>query len=76
VKVSEREIKINGVGGYQLTMKEVGYLPNVLNVYCSPDVKINVLCFSEVEDLFDIEYKEREGFIVRHRTTKRFSSRE
>jgi hypothetical protein len=24
-----------------------------------------VLCFTEVEDLFEIEYKEREGFNVR-----------
>jgi hypothetical protein len=33
-------------------------------VYCSPEVKVNVLCFAEVEDLFEVEYKEREGFIV------------
>jgi hypothetical protein len=26
---------------------------------------VNVLCFAEVEDLFEIEYKEREGFTVR-----------
>ncbi len=25
---------------------------------------MKVLCFGEVEDLFEIEYKEREGFIV------------
>jgi hypothetical protein len=65
VRESEREIKINGIGGYQLTVKEKGHLPIFFDVYCSPGVKVNVLCFAEVEDLFEIEYKEREGFTVR-----------
>jgi hypothetical protein len=65
VRESEQEIKINGIGGYQLTVKEKGHLPNFFDVYCSPEVKVNVLCFAEVEDLFEIEYKEREGFTVR-----------
>jgi hypothetical protein len=30
VRASEREIKINGIGGYQFTAKEKGYLPNFL----------------------------------------------
>jgi hypothetical protein len=65
VKESKKEIKINGIGGYQMTVNKKGYLPNFFDVYCSPEVKVNVLCFTKVEDLFKIEYKEREGFIVR-----------
>jgi hypothetical protein len=48
-----------------MTVNKKGYLPNVFDVHCSPKVKVNVLCFAKVEDLFKIEYKEREGFIVR-----------
>jgi hypothetical protein len=36
VRESKREIKINGIGGYQLTVKEKGHLPNFFDVYCSP----------------------------------------
>ncbi len=64
VKPSEKEIKINGIGGYQMTIWDVGYLPNFFDVYCSLEVKVNVLCFAEVEDLFEIEYREREGFVM------------
>jgi hypothetical protein len=48
-----------------MTVSEKGYLPNFFEVFCSLDVKVNVLCFAEVEDLFDVAYKERECFIVR-----------
>jgi hypothetical protein len=48
IKDSEKEIKINGIGGYQMTVKNKGYLPNFFEVYCSPEVKVNVLCFAEV----------------------------
>ncbi len=65
VKTSEKEIKINGIGGYQMPVWNKGVLLNFFEVYCSPKVKVNVLCFAKVEDLFEVEYKEREGFIVR-----------
>jgi hypothetical protein len=65
VKPSEKEIRINGIGGYQMTVKHTGHLPNFFEVYCSPEVKVNVLCFAEVEDLFEIKYREQEGFTVR-----------
>jgi hypothetical protein len=64
VKPSGKEIKINGIGGYQMTVRGKGHLPNSFEVYCSPKVKVNVLCFAEVEDLFLVENKEREGFTV------------
>jgi hypothetical protein len=65
VKPSERSIRINGIGGYQMTVGHEGYLPNFFEVFCSEEVKVNVLCFAEVEDRFEVEYREREGFIVR-----------
>jgi hypothetical protein len=64
IQPSGKEIKVNGIGGYQMTVSEKGYLPNFFEVFCSPDVKVNVLCFAEVEDLFDVKYKEHEAFIV------------
>ncbi len=48
-----------------MTVRDKGFLPNFFEVYCSPEVKVNVLCFAEVEDLFDVEYRERQGFLVR-----------
>jgi hypothetical protein len=48
-----------------MTVKNKGYLQNFFEVYCSPEVKVNMLCFAEVKDLFEVEYKEREGFIVK-----------
>jgi hypothetical protein len=65
VKPSERSIRINGIGGYQMTVRHKGYLPNFFEVFCSEEVKTNVLCFAEVEDRFEVEYREREGFVVR-----------
>ncbi len=47
-----------------MTVREKGTLPNFFEVFCSPEVKVNVLCFAEVEDMFEVEYVEREGFIV------------
>jgi hypothetical protein len=64
VEAREREIKINGIRGYQLKVRDKGFLPNFFKVFCSPDVRVNVLCFAEVEDLFKVEYKEYEGFVV------------
>jgi hypothetical protein len=64
VEESDREIKINGIRGYQMTVREKGFLPNFFPVYCSPEAKVNVLCFAEVEDLFEVEYRECEGFVV------------
>jgi hypothetical protein len=65
IRESKKTITVNGIGGYQMTVKSKGHLPIFFEVYCSPEVKVNVLCFAEVEDLFEIEYKEREGFNVR-----------
>jgi hypothetical protein len=65
VKLSERSIRINGIGGYQMTVQHEGYLPNFFKVLCSEEVKTNFLCYAEVEDKFEVEYREREGFVVR-----------
>ncbi len=48
-----------------MTVKHTGHLLNFFEVYCSPEVKVNVLCFAEVEDLFEVTYREQEGFTVR-----------
>jgi hypothetical protein len=64
VKPSEKSIRTSGVGGYQMIDREKGYLPNFFEVFFSEYVKVNMLCFAEVEDRFKVEYREREGFVV------------
>ena len=61
---SDREIKINGVGGLTLTVNQMGYLPNFFKVYSSEKTLANVLSFSDVEDLYPITYIPGESFIV------------
>jgi len=61
---SEKEIKINGVGGLTLTVDKVGDLPNFFQVYSSEKTLANVLSFSDVEDKYPITYVPGESFIV------------
>ncbi len=42
----------------------MGYLDNFFCVYASHDTRANVLCFSDIEDMYDITYVPKEGFTV------------
>jgi hypothetical protein len=64
VQESEREVRVNGVGGYQMTVSKKGYLPGFFDVYCHDEVKVNVLCFADVEDLYEVVYQPSIGFVV------------
>jgi hypothetical protein len=44
----DAEVRINGVGGVQLSTDETGYLPDFFRVYSSPHTKVNVLSFANV----------------------------
>jgi hypothetical protein len=57
-------VKVNGVGGLQLTVDHMGYLDEFFRVYASNETKANVLSFAEVEELYDIMYVPREAFII------------
>ncbi len=47
-------MKVNGVGGHQLSVFKKGYLDEFFEVYSSKETTANVLSFAEVEDMFTI----------------------
>jgi hypothetical protein len=51
---AEKTIRVNGVGGLQLTVDRKGYLEDFFDVYASEHTKANLLSSSEVEDTYDI----------------------
>jgi hypothetical protein len=57
-------VKVLGVGGVQLSVKKTGYLDDFFCVYASNDTRVNVLCFADVKDMYDIMYILKEGFTV------------
>jgi hypothetical protein len=64
VQESDREVQVNGVGGYQMTVSKKGYLPGFFDVYCHDEVKVNILCFADVEDIYEVVYQPSVGFVV------------
>jgi hypothetical protein len=64
VQESDEEIRVNGIGGYQMTVSKKGNLPGFFDVYCHEGVKVNVLCFADVEDMNDVVYRPNVGFVV------------
>ena len=61
---AEQEVKINGVGRYQFTVRETGYLDPFFPVYASTQTKANILLFAQVEDQNPITYTPQEAFMV------------
>jgi hypothetical protein len=45
-------VRVNGVGGVQMEVREAGYLDGFFEVYASDAVKVNILSFLEVEELY------------------------
>jgi hypothetical protein len=64
IRPAPKKVKVNGVGGKQMIVDRMGMLPVFFRVYASEETKANVLCFSDVEDLYRITYKHRESFTV------------
>jgi hypothetical protein len=64
VHESDEEIRVSGIGGYQMTVSKKGRLPGFFDVYCHEGVKVNVLCFADVEDMYDVVYRPNVGFVV------------
>jgi hypothetical protein len=50
-------VRVNGVGGVQLELKQVGYLDDFFEVYASAETKVNILSFAEVEEKYPITYE-------------------
>jgi hypothetical protein len=48
----------------QLELQETGYLDNFFQVYTSTETRVNVLSFSDVEELYPITYEPFVGFTV------------
>jgi hypothetical protein len=61
---AKREVKVSGVGSTQLTIRTTGYLNNFFHMYASEDTKVNILCFVDVEDAYDIIYTPWESFTM------------
>jgi hypothetical protein len=61
---SDEEIRVNGIGGYQMTMSKKCSLPGFFDVYCHEGVRVNVLCFADVEDKYNVVYQPNVGFVV------------
>jgi hypothetical protein len=64
VREIDSKIRVKGVGGFQMTVKEKGRLKEFFEVYASSETKANVLSFVEVEDKYPISYILRSSFIV------------
>jgi hypothetical protein len=54
VQESETTIRVNGIGGYQMTVSKKVRLPGFFDVYCHEGIKVNVLCFVDVEDMYEL----------------------
>jgi hypothetical protein len=61
----DREVKIAGVGGRQLVVRQTGYLDGFFREYASEEATANVLCLADVEDLYAVTYVPQEYFLVR-----------
>ena len=48
----------------QLELRETGYLDNFFQVYTSTETQVNVLSFSDVEELYPIMYEPFVGFTI------------
>ena len=64
IRTIDWEIRISGIGGVTLKVNNIGYLPGFFDMYASEDAIVNVICFSDVEDKFEITYIPQEAFIV------------
>jgi hypothetical protein len=64
VQEAERKIRVKGVGGTQLIVKDTGKLDGFFKVYASTETKANVLSFAAVEAIYDITYVCGEAFVV------------
>jgi len=64
VQATSEVVWVNGVGGVQLQLRETGYLDNFFQVYTSTETRVNVLSFSDVEELYHIRHEPFVGFTV------------
>jgi hypothetical protein len=64
VQPTSEVVRVNGVGGIQLELRETGYLDNFFQVYTSTKTRVNVLSFWDVEELYLITYELFVGFTV------------
>jgi hypothetical protein len=69
IRTLKDSVGVNGVGGVQMEVREAGYLDGFFEVYASDAVKVNILSFLEMEELYPIMYELYVGFTV-HLTDK------
>mmetsp|Transcript_8512 Transcript_8512/g.12432 ORF Transcript_8512/g.12432 Transcript_8512/m.12432 type:complete len:164 (-) Transcript_8512:147-638(-) len=64
IEPAKKQVKINGVGGHQFTVKSTGFLDPLFPVYVSEQTKANILSFAQVEDQYPITYTPQESFTI------------
>ncbi len=64
VKELSKPISIVGVSGTKLIVKHSGMLPGFFECLASDEISVNILCLSDVEDLYDISYVRKSALIV------------
>ncbi len=60
----KNSVQVDGVGSVQMEVRQVGYLDEFFDIYASNTMTVNILSFSEVEELYPITYEPRVGFTV------------
>ena len=64
VRDSDLPYHINGMGPTPLILDKVGYLEQFFECVAGSDLKANILCMAQVEDLYHVTYKQGESFTV------------
>jgi hypothetical protein len=64
VRECEHQIRVRGVGGTQLIVDKVGDLDDFFQVYASEHTTVNIICFADVEDKYEITYHKGKSFVV------------
>jgi hypothetical protein len=64
VQATSEVVRVNRVWCVQLELRETRYLDIFFQVYTSTETRVNVLSFSDVEELYPITYEPFVGFTV------------
>lgn len=64
IRMAETPTKVSGLSGHKVTINMVGYLRGFFDVLAYHKGAANVLCMADVEELYDITYRQGESYTV------------
>jgi hypothetical protein len=64
LRTLKSSVQVNGVGGVQMEVRQEGYLDEFFEVYASDTMRVNILSFSKVKELYPITFVPHVGFTV------------